>query len=641
MQKYLALLIVSLSFFSESFGQNTRYLIRFRDKATVPFSIANPAQYLSARAIAKRQLYNIAIDSLDLPITPRYIDSVRNAGLVTIINSSKWLNQIAIRTSDAAALAKINALPFVIAATPIAAKNAEGFVTQQKFATDVSEMERAAYNYGRSNGQVKIHNADFLHDLGFRGQGMQMAVLDGGFFRYNALAVFDSARLNGQFLGTYDFVANDASVAEDDAHGMTCLSTIAANLPGQFVGTAPKLSFYLYRTEDVASEYPIEEQNWVAGIERADSLGVEMSTTSLGYTTFDNPIFNHSYADMNGNTTIAARAADIAARKGMLVVVAAGNEGNSAWRFISTPADGDSVMAVGAVDTLKNVASFSSYGPSSDGQIKPNVAAVGLRAVVANTSTGTPTFSNGTSFACPNMAGVSACLWQAFPELNNIAILNALQSSATKFTNPDDRVGYGIPDVKKAFYTIEKQLYSQEASITDCSASLKFALKTSADVKLLVERSLAGTAGYVLIDSTTAAANFEKRSYSFTDLLPADFVGTVKYRASLKVMNELPVYLDSISLIKSVACSVSQAILTIAPNPVVNVLTVSIQQPVSSSISLQLVNAAGQTVYQKQYTQVSAVMQQQIPMQNLSKALYYISLYNGKKKIKTLQVLKQ
>ncbi len=641
MKKLLLLIVFLFTIISLSFSQNTRYIIRLKDKGTSTFTLANPSQYLSPRAVARRTQYNIPIDSMDLPVVQRYIDSIRLSGAVTIINKSKWLNQVAISTTDAAALTKINSFPFVLSSAPIAAKNADGFITRKKFDDDYAATERAAINYGRSNGQVKIHNTDFLHDLGFRGEGMQMAVLDGGFFRYNTLSVFDSARLNGQFLGTYDFVANEISVAEDDAHGMTCLSTIAANLPGQFVGTAPKVSFYLYRTEDVATEYPIEEQNWVAGIERADSLGVELSSTSLGYTTFDNPAFNHTYAEMNGNTTIAARGADIAAKKGMLVVVAAGNEGNSSWRFISTPADGDSVMAVAAVDTLKNVGSFSGYGPSSDGQIKPNVAAVGVRAVVANTSTGAPTYSNGTSFACPNMAGVSACFWQAFPELNNIAILNALQNSASRATNPDDRVGYGIPDVKKAFYTVEKQLYTQSSSISTCTVMLTVALKTSPDIKLYIERQLPGETNYTLIDSAIGTTGFAKRTYNFNDLLASSLTGVIKYRTSIKVMSESAVLLDSMTVNKTETCSTNGDLIFVGPNPTSGNLNIGVQLPVSSSVSLRMVNSIGQTVYQKSFIQITTLEQQQFQMQNLSKGVYYLSLYNGNKKLRTLQVLKQ
>jgi subtilisin family serine protease len=211
---------------------------------------------------------------------------------------------------------------------------------------------------------------------------------------------------------------NAINVNGFNSHGTHCFSTIAAHMPGTFVGTAPKTSFYLFRTENVATEYPIEEQNLAAALERADSAGVDMASMSVGYYDFQEPSFNYTYADMDGNTTICARASDYAAAKGMLIVAANGNEGNNSWKYLISPADADSVLAVGAVDTLGNVAIFSSYGPSYDAQIKPGVAGVGLNAVIANASTGQPAYNSGTSFACPNIAGLSACLWQASHSLS-------------------------------------------------------------------------------------------------------------------------------------------------------------------------------------------------------------------------------
>ena len=377
---------------------------------------------------------------------------------------------------------------------------------------------------------------------------MQMAVLDAGFFHYLTLPTFDSIRNNGQVLGTWDFVAGNASVDEDNSHGMSCLSTIAANMPGTFMGTAPKTSFYLYRTEDINSEYPIEEQNWVAGIERADSLGIDISSTSLGYFTFDNPVFNYTYANMDGNTTMSARGADLAAKKGILCVFAAGNEGNSSWHFIITPSDADSVMAVGAVSTAGNVGGFSSYGPSSDGQIKPSVAAVGVSAVVANPSNGQPSFGSGTSYACPNMAGLTTCLWQAFPEINNMGIINVMQQSATRATNPDDRMGYGIPDMKKAFVKLIKQLYTQQSVVANCAVTLQWTAKTDSVINIVVERKLPADAGYTAISTQTSTGAFLSRNFSYTDDLRSFPTTGVKYRFKMNIAADTSFYLDSMTI---------------------------------------------------------------------------------------------
>ena len=559
MKKIILLIFIGLFVTqTNSYAQFSKYIIRLKDKGTNPFSISNPIQYLTQRSIDRRTRYSIAIDSTDLPITPRYIDSIRMAGAVTILNTSKWLNQVLIQTTDAAALAKINGFPFVLSSGPMAPFNRAGdkpvnkkldaAFTQAPEPTTSNTIAADYYNYGASYGQVHLHNGEFLHNRGFRGQGMRMAVLDAGFFRYLTLPTFDSVRNNGQILGTWDFVTGNASVDEDNAHGMQCLSTIAANMPGVFMGTAPKTSFYLYRTEDVASEYPVEEQNWVAGIERADSLGIEISSTSLGYFTFDNAAFNYTYANMDGNTTLSARGADMAAKKGILCLFAAGNEGNSSWHFIITPSDADSVMAVGAVNTSGVVGGFSSYGPSSDGQIKPSVAAVGVSAVIANPNTGQPGFGSGTSFACPNMAGLTTCLWQAFPEVNNMRIISVMQESATRATNPDDRVGYGIPDMKKAFVKLIKQLYTQQSAVTNCAVTLQWTAKTDSVISVVVERKLPAETNYSAVNTQTSTGAFQSRNFSFTDDLRNFPTTGVKYRFRMNIAADTSFLLDSMTI---------------------------------------------------------------------------------------------
>lgn len=559
MKKIILLLLITLFVTGiESQAQFSRYIVRLKDKGTNPFSISNPSAYLTARSIQRRTRYNIVIDSTDLPITPRYIDSIRLAGAVTILNSSKWLNQVAIQTNDAAALAKINSFPFVISTGPAAARSEQNSIPVNKKLdvelTDVPTTESPTgitgdyYNYGQSYGQVHLNNGDFLHNRGFRGQGMQMAILDAGFFHYLTLPTFDSVRNNNQILGTWDFVAGNASVDEDNAHGMNCFSIIAANMPGVFMGGAPKTSFYLYRTEDVNSEYPIEEQNWIAGIERADSLGIDISSTSLGYNQFDNAIFNYTYANMDGNTTMSARGADFAAKKGILCVFAAGNEGGSAWHYLITPSDADSVMAVGAVSNAGVIGGFSSYGPSSDGQVKPSVSAVGVSAVVANPSNGLPTFGSGTSFACPNMAGLTTCLWQAFPEINNMGIINVMQQSATRSTTPDDRTGYGIPDMKKAFVKLIKQLYTQSSAVSNCSVLLQWTAKTDSAISIVVERKLPADINYSSVNTQTSTGAFASHNFTFTDDLRPFPTSGVKYRFKMNIAADTSFYLDSITV---------------------------------------------------------------------------------------------
>ncbi len=553
------LVIIGMLFCGTVNAQYTKYIIKLKHKGTNPFSISNPSAYLTPRALARRTRYGIAIDSSDLPITPRFIDSIRQAGAVTILNSSKWLNQVAIQTTDAAALAKINSLPFVLSSGPLAPfAGTNNQPVNKKLDASIGNttpppinnlgqgVSGDVYTYGSSGNQVRLHNGQFLHNRGYSGQGMQMAVMDAGFFRYLTLPTFDSIRTNNQILGTWDFVTGDANVNEDNAHGMQCLSTIAANMPGVFMGQAPKTSFYLYRTEDVASEYPIEEQNWAAAAERADSLGVDVFSVSLGYYDFDGgTLFDYTYANMDGNTTISARAADIAARKGILAVFANGNEGNTPWRYLISAADADSVLAVGAVNNSGVVASFSSYGPSSDGQIKPNVAAVGAGAVIANTTTGGPAGGNGTSFACPNMAGITTCLWQAFPEENNMSIINALQQSATRTANPDDRVGYGIPNMLKAFSYLIKQRYTQNIATNSCKTNIQFSAKTDTGIVVYVERKLPTDINYSTINTQITTGSFIQRSFNYVDDISTQPSGSIKYRIKMKISADTTFYLDS------------------------------------------------------------------------------------------------
>ncbi len=652
MYKLLPLFLLSIFLSTAAEAQFSRHIIRFKDKGSNPFTLSNPSQYLTQRAISRRTRYNIPVDSTDLPVTPRYIDSLRLAGNVSILNTSKWLNQVLIRTTDAAALAKINAMPFVLSSSPIAPRLQNTSMGVDKLGkTDNIEGNNEPspenltdyYNYGRSNGQVKIHQGDFLHNHGFRGEGMHLAMLDAGFFNYLTLRPFDSIRQNNQILGTWDFVANEPSVNEDNSHGMLCLSTIAANVPGVFVGTSPKTSFYLYRTEDVASEYPVEEQNLAAGLERSDSVGVDLCSISLGYTEFDDPIFNYTYANLNGNTTISARASDLAAKKGMLIVVANGNEGTKPWRFLVSPADGDSVMAVGAVDTLGNVAAFSSYGPSSDGQIKPNVSAVGLNAVVASASTGAPVYGNGTSFASPNMAGITSCLWQAFPEVNNMGIIDALQQSASKASAPDNRVGYGIPDAKKAFVHLIKKMYSQQATLNNCIGVLQVGIKADSSMSVILERKLGSEINYSVVSTKVPSGSFKLQNITFNDDLSLASAGQVKYRVSLSIAADTTFFLDSLSLTSVSICSggVTSNYISIGPNPVFVDLNVIVTRITDAKYDIIVHTVRGQNVHKLSGSQPAGRGNISIPMSHLSSGVYYVTVYIDSKKTITKKVLKR
>lgn len=440
-------------------AQPSKHLVVITNKDNTPYSLHTPGAFLSDKAIARRNRYGIAVDSTDIPVNPAYLDSIRSAGAVVILNTSRWLNHVLIQTTDTAALNRIGRFSFVKKVQKAAARirNREES-SDNKLIGEVSPAKKSQkvqgdgdyFNYGNNYDQVSIHEGNFLHNKGLRGEGMTIAVIDAGFYRYDTNPAFDSVVLNHQVLGTWDFVANKMSVVEEHDHGMVCFSTIAANRPGKMVGTAPKANYYLFRAEDVYSEYQIEEQNWVAAAERADSLGVDLISSSLGYYNFDDPAQDYAYDDMDGKTAIITRGAEMAFKKGMIVTNSAGNSGWDSWHYIIAPADGEHVLAVGAVNANGDVAGFSSYGPSADGRVKPDVASVGANTVIAGYD-GNPVTGSGTSLANPNLAGLVTCLWQAFPEFSNQEILDAVKKSSSRFTTPDDRVGYGIPNMRVAW----------------------------------------------------------------------------------------------------------------------------------------------------------------------------------------------
>jgi serine protease AprX len=469
----LILLLVMISGLSEAQFIASKFRVTFTDKNGSPYSISNPSVYLSAKAIARRTAQGIPIVENDLPVNPWYIDSIRNIG-VTILNPSKWFNSVTIFTTDSNKINKILTFPFVLkidslAETPVKkgakripknhdslkegsqsfnGKNNSEIPLMNNY-TSSSSTEIMSYDYGPAYTQVHMLATDYLHDLGYRGQGMTIAVLDAGFYNVNILSIFDSLWANNQIQGTKDFVLPGNNVFTAGTHGMMVLSTMGGNEPGQIIGTAPKANYWLLRTEDGDTEYPIEEDNWASGAEFADSVGADVINSSLGYTNFDNPEWSHTYSQLNGHTTRCSQAAWIASTKGMIVVNSAGNSGDDTWNYIGAPADADSIITVGAVDENSVYASFSSNGPSFDGRVKPTVCAMGQNTIVCN-STGGVNPGNGTSFSSPVMCGSVACLWQANPTFTNYRIIEVLKQSADKYSNPDTLYGYGIPNMAAA-----------------------------------------------------------------------------------------------------------------------------------------------------------------------------------------------
>jgi serine protease AprX len=424
------------------------YWIQFTDKANTPYSINAPEAFLSERAIARRQAQGIAFDELDLPVDPAYISAVLATGEVQLVNRSKWFNAITVRTTDASALETIAELPFV-SQLRMAEERPGATPEVDKFRAPVYPLvERGGGEalYGPSFRQIEMLNGHLLHELEAKGQGMLIGVLDSGFDRVNEIDGFTELRSREGIVAVRDMVSNDGDVYNDHNHGRSVLSCMAANLPGLLVGTAPEADYVLVRTEEVAYERVVEEDNWVAGAEFCDSIGCDVLNTSLGYTTFDEGLDDHTYADMNGATARISIAASIASSRGMIPVNSAGNSGSSAWYYIGAPADATDMLAVGAVNSDAQVASFSSRGPSSDGRVKPDVSAMGAGVTVLNGEPGGIAQVNGTSFSSPITAGLVACLWQLHPERTAQQIMHAVRQSASHWTTPNDSIGYGIPN---------------------------------------------------------------------------------------------------------------------------------------------------------------------------------------------------
>lgn len=433
----------------------SKYWIQFTDKNNSPYSINSPEEYLSTRAIERRKKQNIPIKENDLPVNPSYIDSIKAKG-AQVLYSSKWFNGVVIYTSDSLIVEAVDNLPFVSGNVPLARKPKDASSIDKFDEVDLTKSfdgiapEFSSGAYGDALNQINMIGGLPLHEQGYRGEGMVIAVLDAGFDKVNLHSVFNQMFAEGRWLGGKDFVDGDNNVFAHHGHGTNCLSIMAADQKGDMIGTAPDASYWLIRTEDGGSEYLIEEYNWLAGAEFADSVGVDIINSSLGYTTFDESTQNHSYADMDGNTTPITRAADIAASKGILVVNSAGNSGSGSWYYIGAPADGDSVLAIGATDEFANYVDFSSKGPSYDGRVKPNVVAKGYQTTIVNVWDGSIIQGNGTSFSGPVIAGISACLWQANPDKTNMEVLHAIEKSAAHYNDPNEFYGYGLPNLSLA-----------------------------------------------------------------------------------------------------------------------------------------------------------------------------------------------
>lgn len=424
--------------------------VYFKDKPNSQYFYSNPLLMLSQRAIDRRTNQNISLDIRDIPIHQPYIDQITAISGITVKAKSKWMNCLHIRGTQAniRSLSSLSFVDYVSFANRNL--NPSRRFTNATFNPINKVLEtQVSFNYGNSASQIQMLNGHLLHQQNYTGSGKIIAVLDAGFPGVDTAQPFQRLRDNNQILGGYNFVNRSPNFYTMSNHGSMVLSVMGGFLDSQLVGTAPNASYYLFVTEDSTSENPLEESLWVEAAEMADNLGVDVINTSLGYFGYDNPNYSYNYADMNGITAFSSLGANIAFSKGMVVVVSAGNSGNTANVYIAAPADAIGVLSVGAVNSLRNYVSFSSIGPSFDGRVKPDVMAQGLNAVVSNTD-GSISVNSGTSFSGPIIAGMVASFWQAIPTFTNAQIVQFIKESSDRFTNPNPQYGYGIPNFQLA-----------------------------------------------------------------------------------------------------------------------------------------------------------------------------------------------
>lgn len=429
------------------------YRVYLKDKGSSLEKLKDPLSFLSQAAIDRRALQGIPIEVSDLPPALEYKRALEARG-GNVLAQSRWLNYYYVSNLTEQQIAEY---PFVKRIEKI--QQHQGGVAKLEFLDSLK--------YGFSKGQVAMLNGDKLHLRGFTGHGINIAVIDAGFAGTLQAAALDSLRNSGRLLGSHNFINPNMSVYDNSfgSHGTSVLSIMAANHPDTMIGSAPHANYWLLSSEDISQENPLEMDYWLMAAEFADSVGVHLINTSISYTIFDNSQASFSYADMDGNTTLITKAADWAASKGIIVVASAGNYGSTAWQYLGAPADGDSVLAVGAVSWNQDYALFSSLGPSADGRIKPDVVAQGSPTTVLDAS-GQVNIDFGTSFSSPIVAGLAACLIEAYPAKHGEEIAQLIRASSHLYSQPNDSLGYGIPNFEQAFYLSQNRLVVSEEQLS-------------------------------------------------------------------------------------------------------------------------------------------------------------------------------
>ncbi|MDR0428901.1 MAG: S8 family serine peptidase [Tannerellaceae bacterium] len=444
-QYYLLTVLFALTFQTVYAEELFGFRVYLKDKGNSGYSLDNPEDFLSLTALERRWREGKPVDESDLPIATAYIDSLVLQGGIPVVQS-RWFSTVVVTSADSTISRRLQKLSIVDSVKWVWKGNTCTFAKQERDASPLCpKNEPLKSPYGYAEKQIDMLNGIKLHEQGYRGKGMLVAVIDAGFMNADRISAFKSLDI----AGTRNIVTPGQSVFSSDSHGTRVLSCMAANEPGFMTGTAPEASYWLIKSEDGRSEYAIEEDYWTAAVEFADSVGVKVISSSLGYFIFDAEEMNYGQASLDGKTAFITRAAEMAAEKGILLFVSAGNEGVGRWGKITFPSDAANILTIGAVASDKKKSIFSSVGFSADGRVKPDVVALGAGTTVVD-SDGNILFANGTSFSTPVLAGLGVCLWQALPWLSNREIIELIQRVSSQYKHPDIELGYGIPDMYKA-----------------------------------------------------------------------------------------------------------------------------------------------------------------------------------------------
>jgi serine protease AprX len=601
-----------------------KYWIHLTDKVGTPYSLSNPSAFLTQKSIQRRTMYNISFDQSDLPVNPTYINQIAGVPDVTVLYASKWLNGIVIsvpsRSQAVTALASIQSFSFVVDTSKVKRYhldlkepeviNPKTDISQQRSSSNTS----SAYNYGGSYWQTKQLNLIDLHEKGYRGQGITIAVMDAGYGNVNTSTVFDSLRNRGGIIGTRNFADGGTDVYFGSTHGTMVLSCMAGNKPGKILGSAPLADYWLFKTEEGPAETISEEYNWIRAAEFADSIGVDICTTSLGYTTFDDPNMDHTYATLTGRKAPMSIAATMAARKGMFILNAAGNEGAASFHYVSIPGDADSVCTVGAVDSLDRVAGFSSVGPTFDGRIKPDLVARGVGSWVSEgTTEGFP--GNGTSFATPILAGAVACFWQAHKEFSNIKVLDTLRKTANNHCSPNNSKGWGLPQMTPITTTLVNSFVFLNGKNDHSGIKVKY-IATAAPAKSDSTYTNANGSFSINLNYGAYKTVFSKEYYfEFNDTIP-------------QLFNICSGSLPSVTLLPVPTAPETNFGFNVFANSANGQMTIFLSDAGYDFVKVELYDMAGRILFsfdaERTETQIN------IPIANLSTAIYLVKVKTSK-----------